>query len=97
MSDFQDEAQKNKFLRLMGAKKPGNQPSTTTPVVPPPVVPPPSLPTPLSSSVNDTNSEKIVKESAINTSVAQKINSDLERQYDLGMKMKGNRGGLGFS
>jgi len=73
MSNFKDPAEKDKFLRLMGAKKSSNtnEPSVVT--------------------------DKATKDSAINNAVAQKINSDLEKQYDFGMKMKGNRGGLGFS
>lgn len=72
-----DDAQKNKFLRLLGAKKTGNMTSTST----------------------EAGSSH---QSAIDDNVNQKMNQDLEKQFQDGLKMRkqqygGKKGGLGWS
>lgn len=77
-----DDAQKNKFLRLLGAKKAGNDTA-------------PSPHTGLGDSPQSSHS-------AIDTGFSQRINQDLEKQFQDGLKMRkqqfgGKRGGLGWS
>jgi hypothetical protein len=76
-----DDAQKNKFLRLLGAKKAGNSSSTAT------------------EGPSHTQQHQ---SSAIDDNVNQKMNQDLEKQFQDGLKMRkqqygGKRGGLGWS
>ncbi|KAH8556824.1 small acidic protein family-domain-containing protein [Umbelopsis sp. PMI_123] len=76
-----DNAQKNKFLRLLGAKKG----SSTT-----------------SSPQTTLGESSGTSHSAIDAGFSQKMNQDLEKQFQDGLKMRkqqygGKRGGLGWS
>ncbi|KAI8578872.1 hypothetical protein K450DRAFT_244903 [Umbelopsis ramanniana AG] len=77
-----DDAQKNKFLRLLGAKKAGND----------------AAPTPHAGLGDSSQSSH----SAIDAGFKQRMNQDLEKQFQDGLKMRkqqfgGKRGGLGWS
>ncbi len=87
-SSFESDERKNRFLRLMGAKKTETCSANTKGKK--------GLFGGLTASGSTSSSSSAALPSAINNNVAKEINNNLESQFDDALWRRGARGGIGF-